>query len=151
MWCDHQVEQAWKMNCSHPDADVLPTEKWAIYSCYPVTRKLTGKLDTGIQKSLYHESLTMYLYKKHNICEAKLSMINMEGLNPIWDNWISQNTRQLPNSFTDGSLPMNAYKNKDGPTRYAHDVGLTLRLLITFSNVATQRHKINTKAFYTSC
>jgi hypothetical protein len=80
IWCDRQAEQARKMNYSHPDADVLPAEKWAVYSCYPVKRKLTGKLDIGIHDTLYHESLTAYLHKKHNICDSKLDMINTEGL-----------------------------------------------------------------------
>ncbi len=86
------------MNYSHPDADTLPTEKWAVYSCYPTTRKLTGKLDFGIQETLYVESLLNYIHDKHNICDAKNNMINMESLKSYLKTHLSWNVPQLQNN-----------------------------------------------------
>jgi hypothetical protein len=64
IWHDWQADQARQKATSFPDADVLPAEKWAVFSCYPITRKIIGKLDQGIHESIYMEPLLEYLHKK---------------------------------------------------------------------------------------
>jgi hypothetical protein len=80
IWCDHQADNARKKNASFPNADALPAEKWAVFSSYPVTRKVIRKLDIGIHESIYTEALLDYIHKKHNICNTKLNTINTEGV-----------------------------------------------------------------------
>jgi hypothetical protein len=80
IWCDHQANAARQSSTSAPEADVLPSKKWAVFTCYPVTRKIIGKLDDGIQESMYTEAILKYLHKKHNICRAKLDTINTDGM-----------------------------------------------------------------------
>ncbi len=46
----------------------------------PNHTKNTGKLDTSIQETMYSESLLGYLHKKNDICDAKINMVNTEGL-----------------------------------------------------------------------
>lgn len=61
IWCDATAAKERTMSTSIPDADTLPSEEWAVYSCYPITKKLTGRLEKGIHDSIYTESLREYL------------------------------------------------------------------------------------------
>jgi hypothetical protein len=47
----------------HLSPDALPAEKWAVFSSYPVTRKVIRKLDIGIHESIYTEALLDYIHK----------------------------------------------------------------------------------------
>jgi hypothetical protein len=62
---------------------VYPTEKWALFSNSPVTRKVTGNLNYNVLLTLHHEALEYFLYKKHEICAAKLKDISTDGLHAL--------------------------------------------------------------------
>ncbi len=80
IWCDANAAKHRERNVSAPDAEVLPIEKWAVYSCYPITRKITGKLEHGIHESMYSNSLCEFIRKKHSLCSAKIENVNTDGL-----------------------------------------------------------------------
>ncbi len=50
--CDKMAMEARLVNLSDPEADVLPSEKWTLFSCSPVTHKITCKLETALMTSL---------------------------------------------------------------------------------------------------
>ncbi len=52
VWCDRQAEKARKQGWSDPEADVYPSEKWAIFTDTPVLRKITGPLNYNIIHTL---------------------------------------------------------------------------------------------------
>jgi hypothetical protein len=80
IWCDAAAAKHNKCNISAPDADVLPIKKWAVYSCYPITRKITGNLEHGIHDSMYSNSLYEYIRKKHSLCSTKLENVHTDSL-----------------------------------------------------------------------
>ncbi len=47
-----------------PNGNVLPAEKWALFSRVPVTRTITGKLNGGILQTLERDDLIKYISKK---------------------------------------------------------------------------------------
>jgi hypothetical protein len=63
IWCDRHADEARKTHVAFPDGDVLPAEKWALFSCYPVSRKIIGKLDKEVHESMYTEPLLEYIHK----------------------------------------------------------------------------------------
>lgn len=99
----------------YPDftCDILPTERWAIFTDYPNHRKITGRLSRAIFSSLCQHILTEYLLPKHGLTFAKLSEIDTESL--------GQALKKMPihkwaNQFTDGtqiiiSFTSNAERN----------------------------------------
>lgn len=72
VWCDRMADQAHLSDHSYPDADVLPSEKWALYSCVPVFHKIMCSLDNAIATMLHHQAMLQYITKKHGITEQKL-------------------------------------------------------------------------------
>jgi hypothetical protein len=46
--CDHMANEAHKNSLTYPEAEILPSEKWAIFACTPSTYKITGNLDYEI-------------------------------------------------------------------------------------------------------
>lgn len=96
IWCDHQADAARQLLTSTPDADVLPIEKWAFFTCYPVTHKIIEKLDKGIQESMYPESILTYIHKKHNICPTKL----------IQAKFLQHKTCNIPSHNSVGNWPL---------------------------------------------
>lgn len=73
--CDKMATDARLNNTSFPDADVLPSEKWALFACHPVMHKITCKLETALMNSLYHDDMQAYIASKHGLTEAKLENI----------------------------------------------------------------------------
>lgn len=51
LYCDRKASDAHKRSLPIPNGDVLPVEKWALFSTYPETRKITGKLNVGVIQS----------------------------------------------------------------------------------------------------
>ncbi len=80
IWCDSRAAIARNQDITIADAEVLPAEKWALYSTYPNTKKITGDLTEGILCQLHHEAMEHYIRKKHGLCEGKLKHIHTEGL-----------------------------------------------------------------------
>jgi hypothetical protein len=83
VWCDRQAETAWIQGWTDPEADVYPSEKWAVFTDSPVSRKITGPLNYNIIYTLSHAALETYIYKKHGICESKLNESNMCGMHSL--------------------------------------------------------------------
>lgn len=67
IWCDNIATREREHSTSIPDADVLPIEKWALYSCSPITWKITGHLEKGIHDTMYTELICDYL-RKNMLC-----------------------------------------------------------------------------------
>ncbi len=80
IFCNHRAAEAYAYSFSDPEGEILPCKKWALYTTFPVTRKLNGKLDESILKTVYHDNLRDYISHKHNICNAKLDQIDMKSL-----------------------------------------------------------------------
>jgi hypothetical protein len=80
VYCDRRASDAHKFSSSDPNADVLPAEKWALFSRCPTARKITGKINEGILQTLYTEDILAYISRKHNITEEKLYHIDTTGL-----------------------------------------------------------------------
>jgi hypothetical protein len=64
VWCDKMAGEARLLDQSYPDADVLPSEKWALFYCVPTFHKLTCHMDTAITTTLYHSDMVNYITKK---------------------------------------------------------------------------------------
>jgi hypothetical protein len=80
IWCDKLADNARQTYFSHPDADVYPNEKWAVFTTSPNTRKITGNLDYNILQSMQGQNMETYIHKNHGICPSKLKDLNTEGL-----------------------------------------------------------------------
>jgi hypothetical protein len=46
--CDKYASDAQKIFISDPEGDILPSEKWVVYTTAPSSRKITGKLKDAI-------------------------------------------------------------------------------------------------------
>jgi hypothetical protein len=71
IWCDKMAGEARQLDQSYPDAEVLPSEKWALYSCVPTFHKLTCHMDDAIATNLYYSNMLHFIMKKHGMTEAK--------------------------------------------------------------------------------
>jgi hypothetical protein len=80
IYCDRKASAAHQSSLSDPVGDVLPAEKWALFSSYPNTRKITGHLNEGILQTLYTDEIITYIAKKHNMTEDKLHQVDTNGL-----------------------------------------------------------------------
>jgi hypothetical protein len=80
IWCDKMAGEARQLDQSYPDAEVLPSEKWALYSCVPTFHKLTCHLDDAIATNLYYSDMLHFITKKHGMTEAKLNETMTECL-----------------------------------------------------------------------
>jgi hypothetical protein len=45
VWCGKEAGKARNRDISIPDAPILPTERWALFSHGALTKKITGQLD----------------------------------------------------------------------------------------------------------
>jgi len=73
--CDKMASEAQKDGCPCPNAPVLPNERWALYINHPVPRKVTGRMEQAISSCIHRDKCTTYVFKKHNIEEARLDKI----------------------------------------------------------------------------
>lgn len=80
IWCDKMAGEACKQNVSQLEANVLPTEKWAVYCVSSTPKKIGTHFNSAILTQLYHDNLTTYVWKKHGVCESKFDSINTKGL-----------------------------------------------------------------------
>jgi hypothetical protein len=62
--CDKMAGEARLLDQSYPDADTLPSEKWALFSLVPTLHKLTCHMDNAIMTTLYHSDLLTYINQK---------------------------------------------------------------------------------------
>jgi hypothetical protein len=63
VWCDRQAEIACQEDITYPDADILPSEKWALFPTTPDYFKITGSLDEVITATLHYDSLQQFIKK----------------------------------------------------------------------------------------
>lgn len=80
IYCDRKASEARQYHTSDQDAEVLPAEKWALYSTQPTRHKITGKLSEGILRTLNRENIEDYIAKKHNLTADKLHHVDDTGL-----------------------------------------------------------------------
>jgi len=80
IYCDRKASEARQYHTSDQDAEVLPAEKWALYSTQPSRHKITGKLSEGILRTLSRENIEDYIAKKHNLTAEKLHHVDDIGL-----------------------------------------------------------------------
>jgi hypothetical protein len=78
--CDRKANEARRNNLSFPDADVYPTEKWALFSSHPATHKNTGQLDHAILGIHNTDEMKQYIKRKHDISEEMLSQVDVDSL-----------------------------------------------------------------------
>jgi hypothetical protein len=62
------------------DPDILPEEKWAIFSIHPIPHKIIGKFNPSIQASLRYNNTATYINKKYNLSTAKRANTNILAL-----------------------------------------------------------------------
>ncbi len=112
-------------------------------SCYPVTRKITGKLDKGILVTLHTELLLAFLHKKHSICGAKLDGMSLNGLHHYMKNQ-KQIQRASTAKLIHGRIPTNYYLHNRGEliATYVLDVSYTSDHILECDNSdALDAHK----------
>lgn len=80
IYCDRKASDAHKLSMLDSNGEVLPAEKWALFSNYPNPRKITGKINEGIMQSLHTEAILEYISKKHNLTEDKLYHMDINEL-----------------------------------------------------------------------
>jgi hypothetical protein len=61
IYCDRKATEEHQRSVTDPSCDVLPAEKWALFSRVPTTKKITGKLNDGIIQTLQRDELLTYL------------------------------------------------------------------------------------------
>jgi hypothetical protein len=81
VYCDRKASEAHQQSLSLSNGDVLPAEKWALFSNYPEPRKITGKLNEGVIQTLQSKALQAYIEKKHNISAEKLIHVDTVSMN----------------------------------------------------------------------
>jgi len=80
IWCDRIAGETCSSTYSDPTPSVLPAEKWAVYTDYPVPHKVTSQFDKDIYTSLSFPSMSSYLGSKHNLSPTHLHEINSRDL-----------------------------------------------------------------------
>jgi hypothetical protein len=65
VWCGKEAGKARNRDIPIPDAPILPTERWALFSHGALTKKITGQLDAGIMQQLSRQSKEAYIFKKN--------------------------------------------------------------------------------------
>jgi hypothetical protein len=151
IYCDRIASEAQKSMSSHPTGEILPAEKWALFSTYPNNRKITGNLNEGILQTLHTEEIISYISKKHNITEDKLYHIDTNGLN-IYLKKLRPHTRASTVKLIHQWIPTNDFIHKqhrgESPlcTRcMTHSE--TAKHILTCQNSDAQ--KLRTEALYT--
>jgi hypothetical protein len=110
IYCDCKASEAHTDHNSESESDVLPAEKWVLFSNYPGRRKITGKLNDGILQTLHQEEILTYIAKKHNMTED--TTLTPKDYTPYSN--LSTLTTEHPqlNFSTGGFLQMTSYFNK---------------------------------------
>jgi hypothetical protein len=80
IYCDQKAVEEQHKSITEPNSEVLPAEKWALFSRVPFNRKITGKLTEGVLQTLHRDNLVTYISKKHKLTEEKLHQIDSSGL-----------------------------------------------------------------------
>jgi hypothetical protein len=80
IYCDRRASEAHKFSVSISLADVLPAEKWALYSRAPEPHKITGKLTESILQALHTAEILEYIARKHGLTEDKMYHVDTSSL-----------------------------------------------------------------------
>lgn len=78
--CDQLAGTDPKTDIPLPDMPVMLNERWAIYSCQPITRKIVGHLNKAIRETLNQDNMATYIEKKHGLSPARLEHIETQSL-----------------------------------------------------------------------
>jgi len=62
------------------EPEVLPSEKWALYSSFPTSHKITESLDTGFAYAMGYKALISFIEEKHSLSAKKLDKVNLFAL-----------------------------------------------------------------------
>jgi hypothetical protein len=62
------------------DPDVLPSKRWAVFSSFPTTHKLTGSLNISFGHAIGTQDLCTFLNDKHKISVYTLEKVNTTAL-----------------------------------------------------------------------
>jgi hypothetical protein len=60
--CDCMASKSQQHGFSDNGCDILPTERWAVYSYHPDPHKVTGPLGKEVTLSLHFHKLATYIY-----------------------------------------------------------------------------------------
>jgi len=81
VWVDRMAEHAWQQNSTDiPDPPPNSIERWAIYSRYPFSHKVTNHFQSEIYTTLSYESTAKYLESRLSLTPSKLIHINSIAL-----------------------------------------------------------------------
>jgi len=81
VWVDRMVEHAWQHKSPDiPDPPPNPIERWAIYSRYPFSHKVTNHFQSEIYTTLSYESTAKYLESRLSLTPSKLIHITSTAL-----------------------------------------------------------------------
>jgi hypothetical protein len=81
VWVDRIAEHAWQHKSPDiPDPPPNPIERWAIYSRYPFSHKVTNHFQSEIYTTLSYESTAKYLESRLSLTPSKLIHINSIAL-----------------------------------------------------------------------
>ncbi len=105
-YCDCKASKAHTLSYSDPNGELLPAEKWALFSSYPTTRKITGKISKGIMQSLHTDDIIAYISKKHSMTEDKLYHVDTTGL----QNYLKSLPPPQPGISSKAHASMDTYK-----------------------------------------
>jgi hypothetical protein len=111
--CDKMATDARLYNHSFPDADVLPSGKWALFACYPVMHKITCKLETALLNSLYHDDMQAYISSKHGLTETKLENMMTDKLE-LYLRSLKPHNRAATVKLMHNWIPTNTFFHKQG-------------------------------------
>jgi hypothetical protein len=84
--CDCMASKSQQHGFSDNGCDILPTERWAVYSYHPDPHKVTGPLGKEVTLSLHFHKLATYIYTKHGLKLAKLEKIDTTSLGQVLQN-----------------------------------------------------------------
>jgi len=81
VWCDRMAQLEWSNGAvSNFEPEVLPSEKWALFSSFPTSHKITGSLDTGFAYAMGYKDLLSYIEEKHSLSSEKIDKVNLFAL-----------------------------------------------------------------------
>jgi hypothetical protein len=109
--CDSRATAAQASFISDPEGEVLPSEKWAVYTNVPSTRKVTGKLKEAIMQTLHRDEMLEFIKRKHGLTEAKLEQIDTPTLGKVLKKHRLHNRASL-SKLIHRWIPTNAFLHK---------------------------------------
>jgi len=75
------AQETWNAGpASSYDPEMLPAERWAVYSNFPLYHKLIGILDQSFLSTFGFSALAEYIKSKHQLTFAKLEGVNTVAL-----------------------------------------------------------------------